>query len=58
MKRLVFVFLLIGNQGLTQVNQSLEELISLRAELVSQIGVLEDSLLRVNKQIKLILSLE
>ncbi len=58
MKRLIFLLLLIGNQAFSQGNQSLEELISIRAELVNQIGVLEDSLFKVNNQIKLIINWE
>lgn len=58
MKRFLLIFLIIGNQGFSQVNQSLDELITLRAELINEIGILEDSLFRVNKQIKMIVSLE
>jgi len=58
MKRLILIFLIIGNQAFSQDNQSLTELISIRAELVNQIGVLEDSLFKVNNQIKLIINLE
>jgi TonB family protein len=58
MKRLIILFLLIGNQAFSQGNQSLEKLISIRVELVNQIGILEDSLFKVNYQIKQIIKLE